>query len=185
MAEVIEQRFETSPVAMSRAEFMQAFGGVYEHSPWVAEQVWDKGVTEQQATAEGLSTAMQAVIASTEQQRLLALIRAHPDLAGKAAVQGELTMESTLEQAGAGIDQCSAEEFERFQRLNTAYKERFDFPFVMAVKGSHRHKILAAFEERLENDEVTEFKRAIDEVNKIARFRLDAIAESGFCKVML
>ena len=105
----------------------------------------------------------------------LALINAHPDLAGKAAVRGELTEASTAEQSGAGIHLCSAAEFARFTELNAAYKAKFAFPFIMAVKGSNRHEILAAFEERIHNEVETEFARALAEINKIALFRLQAL----------
>ena len=108
-------------------------------------------------------------------ERKLALIRAHPDLAGKAAISGQLTEESTSEQSSAGIDQCSPEEFERFQELNSQYKEKFGFPFVMAVRDSHRHEILAAFKSRLANDSQTEFETAIREIHKIASLRLQEL----------
>jgi OHCU decarboxylase len=105
----------------------------------------------------------------------LALINAHPDLAGKAAVRGELTASSTAEQAGAGISECTAEEFSRFTQLNDAYKAKFGFPFIMAVKGSNRHQILAAFEERIHNSPEQEFACALAEINKIALFRLQQL----------
>lgn len=168
--------FPILPTEMNVAQFVDTFGGVYEHSPWVAKLVWSQGVTEQQNTPIGLSASMQQVIADTDHATLLKLINAHPDLAGKAAAKGELTPESTSEQAGAGIDQCSEEEYQQFQTLNNTYKAKFGFPFIMAVKGSNRHRILEAFVARIPNDPDTEFQRAIDEINKIARFRLDAIA---------
>ncbi|MHC3973289.1 2-oxo-4-hydroxy-4-carboxy-5-ureidoimidazoline decarboxylase, partial [Pseudomonas aeruginosa] len=105
----------------------------------------------------------------------LALINAHPDLAGKAAIRGELTASSTSEQAGAGIHECSAEEFARFTELNDAYKARFGFPFIKAVKGSNRHQILAAFEERIQHSADEEFATALAEINKIALFRLQQL----------
>jgi len=111
--------------------------------------------------------------ASTEWQ--LALIRAHPDLAGKAQIAGELTKDSTTEQSSAGLDQCSTEEYERFQTLNHDYQEKFGFPFVMAVRDSTRTEILAAFENRLENDPDTEFETALSEIHKIAALRLSAM----------
>jgi OHCU decarboxylase len=160
---------------MSEDQFVQRFGGIYEHSPWIARETHRRGLGPGEDTPAGLSEAMQRVVGDADRDRLMALIDAHPDLAGRAAVRGELTAESSAEQSGAGIDQCSAEEFERFQRLNAAYKERFGFPFIMAVKGSNRHRILAAFVERLENDADTEFRGALDEIHKIARFRLDEI----------
>lgn len=174
-----EQNFNPSVLTLSEADFVQRFGGVYEHSPWIAQQCYQNELSDQENTSAGLSTALQVVVAGASREQLMALINAHPDLAGKAAVQGTLTLESTSEQSGAGIDQCSAEEFECFQRFNAAYKEKFGFPFIMAVKGSNRHLILAAFEERLENGAEAEYQRAISEINKIARFRLDAIAMEG------
>ena len=171
-----EQIFTPPAHTLNEANFVNRFGGVYEHSPWIAQQCHQNSLSEQENTPAGLSEALQVVVAGASREQLMALINAHPDLAGKAAVQGTLTAESTSEQSSAGIDQCSAEEFERFQRFNTAYKDKFGFPFIMAVKGSNRHLILAAFEERLEHDAEAEYQRAISEINKIARFRLDAIA---------
>lgn len=171
-----EPKFPTAPAEMSEADFVELFGGVYEHSAWVAEQTWQQGLDDSHNTPAGLSAAMQKVIATADRERLMTLINAHPDLAGKAAVRGELTPESTSEQAGAGISECNAEEFAHFQKYNDAYQKKFGFPFIMAVKGSDRHKILAAFTERLENDAETEYQRALTEINRIARFRLDAIA---------
>ena len=101
-----------------------------------------------------------------------ALICAHPDLAGKAAVHGELTAASASEQAGAGISQCSQIEFAHFTQLNEAYKTKFSFPFIKAVKGSDRHQILAAFEARMDHGVDTEFAQALTEINKIASFRM-------------
>ena len=105
----------------------------------------------------------------------LELIRAHPDLAGKAQIAGELTEHSSDEQASAGLDRCSPEEYEQFQALNRAYYKKFGFPFVMAVRNRSRAEILAAFEARLRNDKTTEFEAAINEIHKIARLRLQAI----------
>lgn len=163
------------PSTMSESEFVNVFGGVYEHSPWIAEQTWQQGLNQQHDQPEGLSAAMAKVVNNAGDEAKMALIKAHPDLAGRAAVRGELTKESTSEQASAGIDQCTAEEFERFQYFNDAYKQKFGFPFIMAVKGSNRHLILADFEERLDNSPETESARAISEIHKIARFRLDDI----------
>ena len=106
------------------------------------------------------------------------MIRAHPDLAGRASIAGELTAESTEEQASAGLDRCSPEEYARFQSLNTAYKEKFGFPFVMAVRNRSRADILEAFERRLGNDYDEEFETAIAEIHTIARLRIDAMEKS-------
>lgn len=158
---------------------MSTFGGIYERSPWVADQVWRQGLSEREDSLEGLSQAMRDAVDASTPETQLSLIRTHPDLAGKAAVRGELTSESNVEQASAGIDQCTEEEFERFQKYNATYRERFGFPFVMAVRGSNRESILTAFERRLENDYETEFRQALREIHKIAMLRLRAVAEFG------
>ncbi len=155
-----------------KAEFVARYGGIYEHSPWVAERAFERLSAERELT---LAEAMARVVDEAGEEKQLALIRAHPDLAGRAAVQGELTAASTGEQASAGIDQCTPEEFARFTELNDRYREKFGFPFVMAVRGSNRHAILAAFEERLANDPAAEFARALAEIHKIARLRLAAL----------
>jgi len=174
----MEQEFQNPPAEMTETQFMSVFGGVYEHSPWIPQAAWKIGLTEQSNTLSGLSNALSQVVASAEYPQLLNLINAHPDLAGKAAIDGDLTEESSSEQSGAGIDQCTAEEFQRFQNYNAAYKQKFGFPFIMAVKGSNRHLILEAFEQRIKNDEKTEFNQAITEINKIAKFRLKTIMEN-------
>lgn len=173
-----EKKFTTSPSTMTENDFVELFGGIYEHSPWIARYAWHKGLNDQHNSSASLSAMMMEVVANADHSKILDLINAHPDLAGKASIDGELTEESTSEQSGAGIDQCTAEEFEKFQYFNNTYKEKFAFPFIMAVKGSNRHQILEAFEIRIKNDEDAEFKQAVAEINKIARFRLDAIAES-------
>ena len=168
--------FQTlTPATLSRAEFVAAFRDIYEHSPWVAERTFDAGLTDSANTIEHLHQCMSAQMLKADKALQLALINAHPDLAGKAAVRGELTEASTAEQSGAGIHLCSAVEFARFTELNDAYKAKFSFPFIMAVKGSNRHQILAAFEERIHNQAETEFARALAEINKIALFRLQAL----------
>ncbi|MGH8420396.1 MAG: 2-oxo-4-hydroxy-4-carboxy-5-ureidoimidazoline decarboxylase [Pseudomonas sp.] len=174
-------RFQTlTPSTLSREDFVKAFADIYEHSPWVAEKAYDLGcLTPGQRSdlddIETLHARMSDILLSADHATQLALINAHPDLAGKAAVQGQLTEASTNEQAGAGIHQCTAEEFARFTELNDAYKAKFAFPFIMAVKGSNRHQILAAFETRIHNSVQTEFACALAEINKIAMFRLQAL----------
>ncbi len=158
---------------MSRDEFVDRYGGVYEHSPWVAEQAYDR-VTSSDETE--LAILFAECVDRADAKTKLALIRAHPDLAGKAAVAGELTQDSSEEQQSAGIDQCTADEYENLQAMNEQYKDKFGFPFVMAVRNSDRHKILAAFAERLQNDQLTETDKAIHEIHKIARLRLAAMA---------
>lgn len=165
------------PSQQDKASFVSHYGDIYEHSPWVAELTWERGLSDAHDTPAGLADAMGRILEEADAERQLDVIRAHPDLAGKAALAGELTDDSTREQAGAGLDQCSPEELARFQRLNDAYKAKFGFPFVMAVKGSDRFAILDAFETRLENDVDEERRTAVEQINRIARFRLDARAE--------
>ena len=164
------------PTTLSREAFVARFGGVYEHSPWVAEQVWDSGrVTDDSAA---LAEAMAEVVEAAGTKAQLALLRAHPDLAGKLAVGGALTAESTAEQASAGLDRCKPGEFAEFQRLNEAYTARFGFPFIIAVRGLDRAAILEAFRHRLGNDRGAEFREALEQVHRIARLRLAATAET-------
>lgn len=169
-------RFQTlTPASLERAAFVAAFADIYEHSPWVAEKAYDLGVDDTLNDIELLHQRMADILLSASHDAQLALINAHPDLAGKAAIRGELTASSTAEQAGAGIQDCTAEEFARFTELNDAYKAKFGFPFIKAVKGSNRHQILAAFEERIHNTPEQEFQTALAEINKIAMFRLQQL----------
>lgn len=158
---------------MDTHDFIARYAGVYEHSPWVAEQVAQLAADIDDVAQIAALMADCVDNASVEQQ--LELIRAHPDLAGKAQLAGELTADSTAEQSSAGLDQCSAEEFERFQSLNADYWDKFGFPFVMAVRGSDRAAIINAFAARLENDYELEFETALTEIHKIARLRLGAM----------
>lgn len=158
--------------APSRDVFVARYGGIYEHSPWVAEKCF---VAAADVGPGELAQLFAQCVNDADHDVTLKLIRAHPDLAGRAAVRGELTEESTGEQASAGIDQCSVEEYAQFVAFNSAYREKFGFPFVMAVKNSNRQAILDAFEQRIENDAETEFETAIQEIHKIARWRLEAM----------
>jgi len=158
---------------MNSHDFIARYGGIYEHSPWVAEQA--AAIASGLGDTKRLAELMADCVDNAAPERQLALIRAHPDLAGKLQVAGELTAESAAEQASAGLDQCSKVEFERFQALNDAYKEKFGFPFVMAVRDSSRAQILEAFGTRLKNDYDEEFETALAEIHKIARLRLAAL----------
>lgn len=158
---------------MKEREFVQRYGGVYEHSPWVAEKA--APLVDDSADVDVIARVMADCVDNASEERQLALIRVHPDLAGKAAIAGSLTDESESEQASAGLDRCTPEEYERFQALNTAYRRKFGFPFVMAVRNCSREQILAAFESRLENDYDEEFENALLEIHKIARMRLVAM----------
>ncbi len=153
--------------------FVQALGGTFEHSPWVAEAAYERRPF---ASLEELHSAMLEAVDKAAPERQLALIRAHPDLAGKAALAGEVTESSRQEQTRAGLDRLGADEYRRFHLLNSAYREKFDFPFVLAVKGHDKTSILESFEERLKNDPATEKTRALAEIAKIVRFRLQALS---------
>ncbi|HVR65990.1 MAG TPA: 2-oxo-4-hydroxy-4-carboxy-5-ureidoimidazoline decarboxylase [Verrucomicrobiae bacterium] len=166
------QTFKQPPGSLDRAAFVALYGRVYEHSPWIAEAAWSAGLTAEQDTVEGLHQTLAAIVDAAPRERQLALLCAHPDLAGRLAVRGELTAESTSEQASAGLDKCTPAEFQRFTELNDSYKRKFPFPFIMAVKGKSRAEILEAFERRMHHDEGMEFRTAIAEVHKIALIRL-------------
>lgn len=155
--------------AASREEFTAALGPVFEHSPWIAEAAFG---ARPFASAEQVFRAMEAAIAAADDGSRLALIRAHPDLAGKAARAGALTAHSRSEQQGAGLDRLSEEEYERFHRLNSAYRERFGFPFIVAVRNHTKDSILEAFERRLGNDRASEIDEALGNIGEIGRFRL-------------
>ena len=164
-----------TPSSLGRAAFIAAFADIYEHSPWVAERTYDQGEPASFDQIESLHAQMARVLLAASHDEQLALINAHPDLAGKAAIRGELTAASSAEQAGAGIQDCSPEEFARFTALNAANKARFGFPFIKAVKGSNRQQILAAFQQRLHHSPEQEFATAMAEINRIALFRLQAL----------
>lgn len=153
-------------------EFVAALGGVFEHSPWIAERAYAARPFE---SVDALHAAMVAAVAAATRETQLELIRAHPELAGKEAQAGAMTAESVGEQASAGLDRCTADELARLRAGNRAYRERFGFPFVMAVKGRTRQEILAELDRRLQGTRDDEFARCIGEIGKIARLRLAAL----------
>lgn len=167
------------PSAMSRDAFLETFGGVYEHSPWIGEAAYAAGLTRDHDTVAGLHNALRNAVENADEERQLALLRAHPDLAGKLAVAGELTEESTAEQASAQLDRCSPEEFEEFQSLNDRYKSAFGFPYILAVRGRNRQEILDNFRSRVDNDPYTEFAEALKQVHRIALLRIEALFQEG------
>ncbi len=158
---------------MNASSFVAKFGGIYEHSSWVAERA--EPHLEESLAVDDVARVMADCVDNASTERQLELIRAHPDLAGKAQVAGELTAESTTEQASAGLEQCTQDEYEQFQSLNDCYKQKFGFPFVMAVRNSSRQQILQMFERRLQNEYDDEFEAALVEIHKIARLRLEAM----------
>jgi 2-oxo-4-hydroxy-4-carboxy-5-ureidoimidazoline decarboxylase len=160
--------------AMRAEDFATVLGDVFEHSPWIPEAA---AGARPFGSLDSLHDAMVAIVLAAPQPQKLALIRAHPDLAGRLAVEGGLTESSTSEQASAGLDHCTPEEFARFQSLNETYRAKFGFPFVMAVRGRSRAEILDSFAGRLENDRETEFDEALAQIAEIARFRLAEIIE--------
>lgn len=173
----MKRTFTSAPTRLSRAEFIERFGGIYEHSAWVAERLFDRELGPEHDSLDGLANAMANVVNDADREKQWALICAHPDLAGRAAIAGELTESSTSEQSQAGLDQCTEAEFGRFQSLNDSYKARFDMPFIKAVRHSNRHEILQAFEARLPNSRDVEFDNAIQEIHQIAFWRLEAMID--------
>jgi OHCU decarboxylase len=156
----------------SDSEFTAALGAIYEHSPWIAARAASRRPF---ADLAELHNAMSAVVAAASPAEQIALVAEHPDLGGRLARAGKLAPASADEQAGLGLDRLSDDEFEKFESLNAAYRARFGFPFVIAVKTHTRASVLAAFAARLENDRETERHTALREIDMIARFRLDAL----------
>ncbi|MCW6509072.1 allantoinase PuuE [Lichenifustis flavocetrariae] len=163
------------PSQMGRALFVEVFGGIFEHTPAVAERAYAAGIWPSEDTTEGLHRVLVAQMRAMSAEDQDALIKAHPDLAGRLALAGELTASSAGEQASAGLDRLSTDELQRFTTLNTAYRERFGFPFIIAVKGKNKADILQNFEVRLANTVVAERAEALMQIERIARLRLDAI----------
>ncbi|NJL00008.1 MAG: 2-oxo-4-hydroxy-4-carboxy-5-ureidoimidazoline decarboxylase [Spirulinaceae cyanobacterium SM2_1_0] len=157
---------------MTQAEFVAALGEIFEQTPAIAAQAWS---ARPFASRDHLHTHLVAIVKALSPAQQLALIRAHPDLGRKA----QIAAASAQEQAGAGLDHLTAAEYEQFQTLNQAYRDRFGFPFLIAVKEHDKHSILAAFRASLENSLEPERDRALTEIYKIARFRLEAIVSES------
>ena len=155
--------------ALDRDSFVAAVGHLFEHSPWIAERAWEKRPF---AGADELHAALVATMYAASPEEKLALIRAHPDLVGRAARAGTLTASSTGEQAAAGLDALSPEEIVLFDRYNAEYRESFGFPFVICARENRKESILRAFPERLRHSREEEIAAALAEIAKIARFRL-------------
>jgi 2-oxo-4-hydroxy-4-carboxy-5-ureidoimidazoline decarboxylase len=158
-----------------RDEFIRIVGPVFEHSPWIAEAAWLKRPF---ASVEALQAALCEIVRVAGEEKQLALIRAHPDLVGKLALAGQLTRESTGEQASAGLDRLTAQEVELFQQNNAAYKEKFGFPFVICARLNKKEAILNGFKVRLQNSREQEIQAALAEIFKIAELRLRDLTQS-------
>lgn len=159
---------------LDKKTFVQIIGPIFEHSPWIAEETW---VKKPFAGLEYLRAALCETVNNSGEEKKIALIRAHPDLVGRAALAGTLTRESTGEQASAGLNKLLQKEIDLFQKQNTAYKNKFGFPFVICARLNKKEAILAGFERRLANSRDLEIKTALEEVFKIAELRLrDLIA---------
>jgi len=163
------------PCRMERAEFVQHFGGVFEHSAWIAERAFDLELGPAHNSAAGLHNALARMFRSASTAERLGVLNAHPDLAGKLAAAKRLTAESTSEQASAGLDALTDAERAQFTDMNTAYVAKHGFPFIIAVKDNTKDSILAAFQARIANDTETEFTTACKQVERIARIRLEQI----------
>lgn len=162
--------------ASDRANFVAVLGGIFEHSPWVAERAHERAPFD---NVTDLFAAMHAAVDRATKDEQLALVRAHPDLAGRAARAGTLTAASTAEQGALGLDRLADAEFAHFEKLNKAYKDKFGFPFVICVRRQTREAILDSFERRLGNDKDTELAAALAEISLIARLRLAEMMEGA------
>ena len=165
------KRFER-PSRMTKARFVERFGGVFEHSPWIAERAWALELGPAHDTAVGVHSALARMFRTATEAERLGVLTAHPDLAGKLAQARRLTEASTAEQASAGLDALTDAERAAFQQLNADYVAKFGFPFIIAVRDNTKATILDAFRRRLANDRATEFATACAQVERIAELRL-------------
>ena len=163
------------PTGMPREAFVEKFGSIFEHSPWIAERAYDAELGAVNNTARGLKSAMALQFRKAHEEERLNVLKAHPDLAGRLAAAKRLTAESTAEQASAGLDGLTPEEHAEFTHLNNEYTSKHGFPFIIAVKGLRKDQILAQFKARVFNDRDTEFKTACQQVERIALLRLKEV----------
>ncbi|MGA8899875.1 MAG: 2-oxo-4-hydroxy-4-carboxy-5-ureidoimidazoline decarboxylase [Bradyrhizobium sp.] len=161
--------------AMDRAAFVKKFGSIFEKSPWVAEKAWEKRPF---ASLDDLHAAMVAVAKNAPASQQLALLQSHPDLAGKEAKAGTMTASSVAEQASAGLNTLSSDEFAELSGLNAAYRAKFGFPFIIAVRMYTKEGIFFEFKRRLKNDTQTEFANDLQNVYIITRLRLDKLLDA-------
>jgi 2-oxo-4-hydroxy-4-carboxy-5-ureidoimidazoline decarboxylase len=158
--------------AMDRGAFVTALGHLFEHSPWIAEEIWPRRPFRD---AAHLHAELCATVRSASRDRQFALIAAHPDLAGRLAQKKQLTADSTREQASAGLTHLTPAETLVFEKLNRSYRARFRFPFIICARLNAKDAILAAMQSRLTNPPDVEFQTALGEIEKIARLRLDDV----------
>ena len=175
--------------SLTKEEFVSTVGGIYENTPSISALAYDQNGDVSWATVTGLHKVMKEIVQNSSEDEKLALINAHPDLAGRAALAGDLTKESTEEQAKAGLNSLTKDEMESFNKMNNAYKEKFGFVFILAVRNASKHTILGAFKARLNNSQGREMEECISQIHKIAWMRLLTIvtpAPTGFltCHVL-
>lgn len=161
---------------LDEGRFVDTLRSLFEHSPWVAAAAWRRRPF---GSAAELQRALEAAMREAPAERQLALIRAHPDLAGREAEQGTLTRESSREQASAGLDRLTAAEVEALRRLNRSYRERFGFPLIVCVREHTQESIMAWGTARLEHSREQEIDIAIGEISKIVRLRLGDVLEEA------
>lgn len=166
------------PTDMMPDHFIDLYGSIYEHSPWIAKRVLENRDIERLDTVESLHRAMQQVVDTASYDQKIILIQAHPDLACTPEKRDKLTHESQNEQSKAGLDHCTEQEFASFQELNRRYRDKFGFPFIIAVRGLNRREILDIFKKRVENNREAEFESALAEIHKIANGRLMAMGKT-------
>src|ERR1700728_4652930 len=177
IAAAIAGQVDMTPInAMDRAAFVQKFGGIFENSPWVAEKAWEKRPF---ASLDDMHAAMVAVAKNAPAAMQLALLQSHPDLAGKEAQAGAMTASSVAEQDSAGLNALSHEEMAQIAGLNAAYKKKFGFPFIIAVRMHTKEGILFEFNRRLRNDTQTEFANDLQNVYIITRLRLNKLLDAS------
>jgi 2-oxo-4-hydroxy-4-carboxy-5-ureidoimidazoline decarboxylase len=155
---------------MDEDAFVDAFGDVAEHAPWVAAEAAERRPF---SSRDAMIAAFADAVAHADKHRQRALLLAHPDLAGRAAIAGDLTRESRSEQVGAGLDKLTPAQFRHFTEMNNAYRERHGIPFIFAVRGATAHDIMKGFAERIGNANEVEFRTALEQVVRIIRFRLE------------
>jgi OHCU decarboxylase len=160
------------PSRTDREAFISTYGGVFEHSPWIAERAFDGQLGPANDSAAGLHAALSKTFRAASEAERLGVLKAHPDLAGRLAAARQLTADSSAEQAAAGLDALTAGEHAAFTQLNAAYQDKFGFPFIIAVKGKSKSEILTAFQTRIANSRQIEFVTACGEVEQIALLRL-------------